>query len=193
SADDLQVTADALGWRVAKRYRYTSFSDLVSDARALPASSEGFVLRFENGLRLKVKGEEYRRIHSLISGCTPLAMWEALSAGDDMEAIRRDLPEEYWEDFDAIVGILRGRQRALLDRIAASATESTRLSDKDLGLSLGSIPADVRSFLFPYRKSGNKIEGKTMLSLWRSLRPTGNVLDGYVPSYAMGRALEETS
>ena len=193
SSDDLQATANALGWRMARRHAYASFSELVAEARALPASYEGFVLRFENGLRLKVKGEEYRRIHSLISGCTPLAMWEALSAGDDMEKIRRDLPEEYWEDFDAIVGILSGRQQDLLDRIAETAGAHAHLSDKELGLSLGTIRADVRPFLFPYRKGGNKMDGKALTSLWRSIRPTGNALNGYVPSFAMGRAMEEAA
>jgi hypothetical protein len=44
--------------------------------------AQGFVVRFADGLRLKLKGSEYRRIHALISRRTPLAMGEGLNASD---------------------------------------------------------------------------------------------------------------
>lgn len=189
--DELMEVSDALGWRTAQRHSYAAFADLVTDARALPATSEGFVLRFSDGLRLKVKGDEYRRIHALISRCTPLAMWDALSAGDDMEAIRRDLPEEFWTDFDAIVGILRGKIQTLANRIDSVAGGTIGTSDKEVGLSLATYPEDVRSFIFPWRKGGGRIDGKASQALFRAVRPTGNMLDGYVPSYAMNRIMED--
>ncbi|MFC7663672.1 T4 RnlA family RNA ligase [Methylorubrum suomiense] len=93
---DVLATCNALGWRAARRYAFQSIPEMVKTAEALPANDEGFVIRFSDGLRLKLKGAEYRRIHALISRCTPLAMWEAMSAGDDVDALRRDLPEEFW-------------------------------------------------------------------------------------------------
>ena len=190
---ELSETASALGWRTAERHAYATFADLVTDARALPATSEGFVLRFADGLRLKVKGDEYRRIHALISRCTPLAMWEAMTAGDDMEAIRRDLPEEFWGDFDAITALLARQARALEDRVAATAAGGAHLSDKELGLSLATLPADTRPFVFPWRKAGGRLDGKARQVLFRAVRPTANELPGYVPSYAMGRVLDEAA
>src|SRR6202012_4874307 len=74
--DALADTAGRLGWRIARRHAFASFSALVEHTRALPRSEEGYVIRFSDGLRLKLKGDEYRRIHALISRCTPLAMWE---------------------------------------------------------------------------------------------------------------------
>jgi RNA ligase len=189
--DELSDVASALGWRTAQRHSYATFADLITDARALPATSEGFVLRFSDGLRLKVKGDEYRRIHALISRCTPLAMWDALFAGDDMEAIRRDLPEEFWTDFDAIVGILQRQIRTLTVRIDSIARGTIGMSDKEVGLSLATFPDDVRSFIFPWRKGGGRIDGKAVQSLFRTVRPTGNMLQGYVPSYAMNRVMED--
>jgi RNA ligase len=158
----------------------------------LPRDDEGFVVRFSNGLRLKLKGAEYRRIHALISRCTPLAMWEAMAAGDDMGAIRRDLPEEFWTDFDDIVRLLTANIAAIEARIAEVAASVSHLSDKELGLSLNTLPADVRPYLFAFRKSSS-ITGKFRDSLMRSIRPAGNVLAGYVPSYAMGRVLEDAA
>ncbi len=190
--DEVLATCRALGWRAARRHEFTSIVDMVSHAATLPRDDEGFVIRFNNGLRLKLKGAEYRRIHALISRCTPLAMWEAMVAGDDMGAIRRDLPEEFWTDFDDIVRLLTASIATIETRVAEVAAWVAHLSDKELGLSLSSLPADARPYLFGFRKSG-AITGKPRDSLMRSIRPTGNVLAGYVPSYAMGRVLEDAT
>ena len=82
---EIRTASRALGWRSAHRHEFANMTAMVSHAAALPRDTEGYVVRFSNGLRLKLKGAEYRRIHALISRCTPLAMWEALAAGDDME------------------------------------------------------------------------------------------------------------
>lgn len=190
--DEVLAICQALGWRAARRHEFASIVDMVSHAATLPRNDEGFVIRFSNGLRLKLKGAEYRRIHALISRCTPLAMWEAMVAGDDMVAIRRDLPEEFWADFDDIVRLLTASIAATEERVAEVAASIAHLSDKELGLSLNSLPADARPYLFGFRKSG-AITGKSRESLMRSIRPTGNVLAGYVLSYAMGRVLEDAT
>lgn len=185
--DEIKCVGDRLGWHVANRHAYSSVSDLIAKAKLLPPSEEGFVLRFENGLRLKVKGDEYKRIHALISRCTPLAMWEAMAAGDDLNTLRRDLPEEFWGDFDAITGILNTQVQCLVQRASDAVETVAGLSDKEVGLRLGSFPEDVRRFIFPLRKFGSLLESRTREALFRSIRPTGNKLEGYVPSYAMNR------
>ena len=190
----LAAIAAGLGWPMAERHAFSSVSDLLLHAQGLPRSREGFVLRFSDGLRLKVKGNEYKRIHALISRVTPLAMWEAMAAGDDMAAIRRDLPEEFWDDFDNIVALLEGTVQDLSSRVAALAGTLEGLSDKEVGLRFDAMDADLRPFIFPYRKAGGKLlEGRARQALFKAVRPTGNVLRGYVPSYALGRVLSEAS
>jgi RNA ligase len=189
--DALAETAAALGWRVARRHAFASFSALAEHARGLPKTEEGFVIRFVDGLRLKLKGDEYKRIHALISRCTPLAMWEAMQAGDDMQAIRRDLPEEFWSDFDAITSMLQRDIDAVTVRVAATAAELAHLSDKEVGLRLGTLDPQVRPFIFHWRKAGGRIDGRARETLYRTVRPTGNVLAGYKPSYALGRVMDE--
>ncbi len=191
--DALQETAAHLGWRCAKRHSFNAVSDLVIHAKGLPPSEEGFVLRFSDGLRLKVKGDEYRRIHALVSRLTPLAMWEALEAGDDMEAIRKQLPEEFWEDFDAITKVLGCQVARLAEAVQRAAAPLADLSDKEVGLQLAEFPEDVRTFIFPWRKQrGDLMSGRSRRALFRCLRPTGNRLDGYTPSYAINRVMEES-
>ncbi len=193
SRGELEAVADRLGWPMAARYSFGSFADLVRHADTLPSTSEGFVIRYGDGTRLKLKGSEYRRIHALIARCTPLGVWQALSIGGDMEAIRRDLPEEFWSDFDDILHLLCQRLAELESRIATAAAAVAELSDKELGLALNGLPADVRGYLFGWRKSGGKLTGKPLQSALRDVRPNGDVLPGYRPSFALNRLLEESS
>ena len=190
--DDVVSTGTVLGLSTAKRHHFGSVSELLAVAKTLPRSEEGFVLRFANGLRLKVKGDEYKRIHALISGLTPLAMWEAMASRTDMQTIRRDLPEEFWGDFDSIVAILNAQLTALVDHVAQVARSVETLSDKEIGLRLSSFDETVKPFIFDFRKSGgNLLAGRSRDRLFRLIRPTGNVLPGYVPSYAVNRVLDE--
>lgn len=188
--DEVVSGGDAVGWRAAKRHEFASIADMVIHAATLPRDNEGFVIRFADGGRLKIKGTEYRRIHALISRCTPLALWEAKAAGDDMEAIRRDLPEEFWSDFDDIVRLLKERADTIETKVVAAASEFADVPDKELGLRLGSLDEQVRPFIFHFRKVGT-IQGRQREALMRMIRPTGNVLPGYTPSYAMNRVIED--
>jgi RNA ligase len=192
--DDLENIATCLGWNITTRRQFDSLQDLVTHTSNLSHEEEGFVIRFSNGLRLKIKGDEYRRIHALISRCTPLAMWEAMLAGDNLTDIRRQLPEEFWVDFDMIIDILESRISGIVDMVKQEADKVAHLSDKEVGLKLNQYPDDIRSFIFPYRKNdGNLLVGKARIGLFRYVRPTANVLVGYVPSYAMNRIIEEDS
>ena len=44
-------------------------------------------------------------------------MWQAMAANMDMQSIRRDLPEEFWEDFDNIVANLERIVRKFIEHV----------------------------------------------------------------------------
>jgi RNA ligase len=193
SRADLADTAYRLGWQIAPAHSYRSISDLLATAGSLPATSEGFVLRFSNGHRIKIKGDEYCRIHRLVSNVSPLAIYENMKAGDDLDAIRRELPEEFWGDFDQIRRLLSGRIAALVERTSAKAKALEGMSDKDVGLIMSTFDPDIRSFIFPFRKQGNLLVGRPRESLFKAIRPTANRLDGYEASSSMNRIFEEAA
>ena len=193
NGSDVDDVASRLRTRAAKRYQFESMSQILEAASSLPRSEEGYVLRFESGHRLKVKGAEYRRIHALISRVTPLAIWEMILNRDDLNSIRRDIPEEYWRDFDDIRAIFEARSNALIDKIAAFAKMTAKLSDKEIGLQVNSFDPEIRKFIFAFRKSGISFLdiARNREAFWRNLRPTANELEGYVPSNALERIMQE--
>ncbi len=117
-----------------------------------------------------------------------------MAAGGDVAEMRRDLPEEFWADFDAIHRILQTRFIRLAASVCHAAQDADGLSDKELGLRLSDVPEAIRPFVFPFRKATtDEARSKLRVAMLRTLRPTGNVLDGYVPSFAMDRALSEAA
>lgn len=178
-----------LNWPVVARGHYASISELLDKAKELSSNEEGWVLRFANGTRLKIKGDEYCRIHRLISCLTPLAIWRQLEANEDMENVRRSLPEEFWEDFDTIIKVLTKKLTALLTEIKVAADEVSSLSDKEVGLRLDSFASHIRRFIFPYRK-GSLLDGKARHAIFDTIRPDRNVLEGYRASSSMARVQE---
>jgi RNA ligase len=189
---EVQVAASSLGWRAAERFKFPSIREMMEHVAGLPRDQEGYVLRFEDGLRIKLKGSEYRRIHALISNVTPLAIWEMLAAGDNMPSIRRDLPEEFWTDFDDIVAILQERFDHSVSAVRTFCEPLADLTDKEVGLQLASFPEEVRPYVFAFRKDGGSFpSARTAEKMWRDIRPTGNELVGYEPSYAMARLVED--
>ncbi|GEP57027.1 hypothetical protein RSO01_41930 [Reyranella soli] len=145
-------------------------------------------------MRLKIKGAEYRRIHALVSRITPLAMWEIMQAGDDLAKVRRDIPEEFWTDFDAICAILRRKVEDVVEAAERAAASVAHLSDKEVGLRLNEFPADIRGMIFTLRRQKDGLlAGRSRQVVFRLVRPTGNELPGYVPSYAIARLQDEST
>lgn len=73
-----------------KRYRTFDVGSTAIPAirESIPTTDEGFVLRFSNGYRLKVKSEGYCALHRLLSDMNTRRIWEFLSQGGSLEQIK---------------------------------------------------------------------------------------------------------
>ena len=79
---------------VRGRFRVAQFYG-VHEASVLPAAErEGFVLRWPDGTRAKVKLEEYTRVHKLIYGTSTKTIWALVRAGESPEEQAAILPSE---------------------------------------------------------------------------------------------------
>lgn len=59
-------------------------------------NKEGYIIKFEpSGYRVKVKFEEYIRLHRIITDITSYDIWEALKVGEDISKILIDTPDEF--------------------------------------------------------------------------------------------------
>lgn len=60
------------------------------------ANSEGFVVRFSNGQRMKIKFEDYIKLHRSMTNLSTRGIWEALVAGEPVSSILGDVPDEFY-------------------------------------------------------------------------------------------------
>ena len=60
-------------------------------------NEEGYVLRYENNFRMKVKFEDYVRLHSIITNISTKDIWECLREGRDIDELLDRTPDEFDE------------------------------------------------------------------------------------------------
>lgn len=78
----------------AQVFKYQFFREAL-EAPARP-NAEGIVVLFvKSGVRIKIKQEDYVRLHKLISGLNERAVWEHLSAGKSLQELLDTLPDEF--------------------------------------------------------------------------------------------------
>lgn len=66
------------------------------------ANAEGFVVRFSNGDRCKIKFEDYVRLHRQMTNLSTTAIWEALKDGNPVSSILSDVPDELFDEVKKI-------------------------------------------------------------------------------------------
>ncbi len=60
-------------------------------------NSEGFVVRFSNESRCKIKFEDYLKLHRQMTNLSTTGIWEALSNEEPVSSILNDVPDEFYQ------------------------------------------------------------------------------------------------
>jgi RNA ligase len=84
-----------IGFRVVMLYKtwgegYDLLKEEISNDR------EGYVIRFKNGFRMKIKGEEYKRLHKILTGISSRDIWGLLKDNKSFDEIIKDVPDEFY-------------------------------------------------------------------------------------------------
>lgn len=100
---------EAMGGPVVGAYSASSVEAIVAAAQenkhfrgngAIPltgAEAEGWVIRYQNGTRVKVKLEDYVRLHGTLTRTNAHTVWEALSCGSNPADVLESVPDEFAE------------------------------------------------------------------------------------------------
>lgn len=76
-----------------QRYDAASVAELASRKKD---NFEGYVVRWlETDYRLKVKLDDYLRLHKVMTGATARRIWEVLAEGQSLELYLHDVPDEF--------------------------------------------------------------------------------------------------
>jgi len=87
-----------------ERVDRVQFNSSFEDLKNLNISNEeGFVILFDNGFRMKIKFEEYLRLHKLYCGLSNKKIWEMLSGGKNDIEILKDMPDEFYDWAEKVI------------------------------------------------------------------------------------------
>tara|TARA_Y100000310_G_scaffold345321_1_gene463762 strand:- start:3377 stop:4537 length:1161 start_codon:yes stop_codon:yes gene_type:complete len=179
--EDVSHLADDLGMVNPKKITFNSVDDVIAYCKPLPYTTEGFVLRFDNGYRVKIKGDDYLEKHKEAFSFGPLRVWERLRECVDLEDSKQALPEEFWDDFDKYVEYFNRKFCEVCDLVSQTTIDCKDLSDKEVGLKLKTLDPISRKFIFPARKKNLLLEvyhaSPSRDMVFDLFRPAGNVLD----------------
>jgi RNA ligase len=193
---DLVLEADRIGASITEAVEFNNLDELYKYCKSLPCSEEGFVITFHNGLKIKVKGDEYCKIHRMLANMTPLAFWRAwdLELQDIPKNFLVLLPEEFRELMDTLYQQVYDLHHNLFKMIKNMYEElMTNLSPDIDHQTLFSIIVDkypkYRSYLIFYHK---KKYFKIWWSIHQDVRPTFNVLpDSIAGSARLKRIMDD--
>lgn len=95
------------GFRIVKKYDGVKDYNMLKDT--IPSDKEGYVIRFSNGFRVKIKGDEYVRLHRILTNVSNLTIWEYLKDSLDFDELIDRVPDEFYNSVKTVKCDLEGK------------------------------------------------------------------------------------
>lgn len=108
----LNTYAKWFGFRRPKIYSFNSLDEILN---CNDSNIEGFVLHYANGERVKIKTDDYKRLHRLVTGVSEKTVWEALKENRFSELIE-NVPDEFYDWVHAVREQLQNKYKVILLR-----------------------------------------------------------------------------
>lgn len=84
-----------IGFPLPKRYDWQADVSALKERKM--ENKEGYIVRFKNGYRVKVKLERYMELHRIVTGISTKSIWEMLRSGVGLAGLLEQLPDEYYD------------------------------------------------------------------------------------------------
>lgn len=177
----LEQHAKALGMPITRRFDMT-LDQAVAEQKLIPMNNEGFVIRFADGTRIKLKGDEYIRMQKILNGMSPLSIWEAFTEFGVPHDYLKTLPEEILDEANVIAKKIYDRMDlAFFELKSVMITKLPQVNKnnpewrKELGLWLKNAELDpiMKKMVFPWVLADNKALFKYIKE---KAKPIGNEL-----------------
>ena len=131
--------------------------------------NEGFVIRFSNGLRVKVKFGEYKRLHRIVTEISSIDIWTNLMEEKDFTEILEKVPDEF---FDWVTKTKNRLETAFLE---IDAEVSTIFQKFEAEMGINAPRKEAANYLRAQKYTGllfAKLDGKNYKpKIWELIRP----------------------
>lgn len=92
------LMAERLSWPYEAAPFNPTMHFTINDVMRDRPNAEGYVItNVKTNERVKVKFEEYKRLHKLLTGVSSKTVWELLSKGENLDTLLDTVPDEFYE------------------------------------------------------------------------------------------------
>lgn len=126
---------------------------------------EGYVIRFKNGFRMKIKGDEYVRLHRILTNISNRDIWEYLKNDKPFDELLEKVPDEFNDWVKETVKDLQNKFNSIKNTVETDFKEL--INKKEFAEKIKDNPN--RSFLF---KRLDSYSNQLNDMIWDSIYPT---------------------
>jgi RNA ligase len=161
--------------------RILSLNQMFDDLEEVSGKEkEGYVIRFMNGLRVKIKAKDYLKRANLLKKLTPLGVWRSMQNGmasKEMEAMFQD---DHLKEFVVIARNLEKQYRTVSGQIGTDyhsvldGTDWSHPSRKDFAESVQKTPTKHKKIMFAIHDGNKKAINRYIME---QIRPANNLME----------------
>lgn len=123
--------AQRLGLSYAKEYSFGNISDASEYLESRKGiESEGLVCRYSNGLRIKIKSVDYKRLHKILTGMSARDIWTSLRDTGSIDGIIDSVPDEFFKWVKKVEAELRTSKMEVMSKALTIALGAKRLGSR---------------------------------------------------------------
>jgi T4 RnlA family RNA ligase len=142
--------------------RYDGLNDLSKLKELEEENKEGFVVKFKDGHRLKVKFDEYQRLHRIVTQISNQDIWEFLKDDKDFAPLLDRVPDEFYDWVKDTKAQLLGKY----SEIEAEAKEDFKVLENRKETALYFLKCKYPAVLFKILDGQNYDE-----VIWKMIKP----------------------
>lgn len=176
--------AEELGFSYAKEFSPNTISgtDKINDAlkyleKRKGTEYEGFVCKYSNGLRVKIKSSDYKRLSKVLTGLSARYIWSSLRETGTVEQIIEVLPSRFHNWVREVERELVESRADIISRASIIANDAKKLDSREEQARYIMKNTDGKKGLggVAFFLLDNRVD-KAEKSAWRMIEPPGEIL-----------------
>jgi hypothetical protein len=155
-----------LDFKLVKKFHgindYSLLKNMIGD------NEEGYVVRFSNGNRMKIKGVEYLRLHKIMTNISTTSVWEYLKNGENINELLKDVPDEFFKRIHEYVNYLNENFNSIL---TSYNSYFLTITDNIVTIDRKSFAEEAKKYEYPSLLF-SILDGKDVSEkIWNIIRP----------------------
>jgi len=126
---DMYELAERFGFTLPQVYHFNSITDILAATDDLDANSEGWVIRFADGQRFKIKGDRYIELHRLVTQATFNQVLKATASGQ-LEMMIADVPDEFLSEIKIWQAEIAAKVKEVKARVELAFSQAPKGDDR---------------------------------------------------------------